>query len=194
MGPSQGIRGSAILFITPRKKALSEIKSKIIFLQHAYAAPAGPGPVKYDSEDQLELHSDTHSGCCMEECCCVVYFSRCRFTEVVACREERGRRMIVPCDWSAPSLSAVVASDSACFNNSPEKNGLKVFIGVVLTHSCFHRGQYAALPQLCFTVCRIPLFLPLCVLTQICVHLSLSGSMRSGTFPDWARVAEGGTG
>lgn len=121
MGPSQGIRGSAILFLTPRKKAVSEKKSKIIFLQHVYAAPAGPGPVKYDSEDQLELHSDTHSGCCMEECCCVVYFSKCRFTEVVACREERGRRMIVPCDWSTPSLSAVVASDSACFNNSLEK-------------------------------------------------------------------------
>lgn len=80
--------------------------------------------MKYDWEDQLELRFHTHVQAVVRNRVAVWYISASvDFTEVVACREERGRRMIVPCDWNAPSLLQTLPAAP----NSPEKALLALY-------------------------------------------------------------------
>lgn len=114
--PSQGIRGPAILFITPCVKALSEKKSKIKFLHYSYATPARASTIEiWLGRSAGVTFWHTHSGCSTDRCCCLVLFSKCRFSEVAACRE-RGRRMVALLHCQQLLLQTLPAS-----LNSPEK-------------------------------------------------------------------------
>lgn len=87
--------------------------------------------LKYDSEDQLELRSDTHTHTHMQAVAWNSVAVRCfsslgRSTEAVACGEEPGRWMVGPCDCSAPLLPTVIASDSPLTHQKSSPGRLSV--------------------------------------------------------------------
>lgn len=89
-------------FHCPARKRSVRQRAKIIFPQ-SQTVPVGPGLMKYDWGDQPELRADTRGRALVKNSVAVWYISAS--VDLLS----------ASCDWSAPSLSAVVASDSTCF-------------------------------------------------------------------------------